>query len=99
MITFNSLKDLAKKAYSVKDGIEGIKELKVYIDEYNDYFIWTYPEIADYIYSSYRYLEMFDNEEDFIKYIIDKYNISPLELFNLNRDAMVDTYIKCKLNK
>lgn len=100
MTTFQSLKELAKKAYSTyKYEIEGLRELKIYVDKYINYFKCIYPEIINDLSPCYQYLEMFDKEEDFIRYIIDKYDISPLKLFNLDRDVMINTYIESKTHK
>ena len=59
-MTFEALKELSTKTYSIKDEVEGLKALKVYIDEYINYFKCIYPEMIDYISICYQYLENFD---------------------------------------
>lgn len=99
MTTFESLKELSKKANFTKDEIERLRALKYYVDEYLDYFRNIYPEIFDDLRAEYPYLINFDNEEDFIRDIIDVYDISPLQLFDLDREEMINTYIESKTHK
>ena len=92
MTTFESLKELAKKANSTKDEIEGLRALT--------YISTKYPEIED-------YLENVDNlydglKEDEYEYMKDliKYSMySKSIVFELTKHPSVDEIIDEYINK